>query len=168
MIQLAVFVSFCSFVQSPTGSKNSHERSHPKLRELDSLPVGLLVVHSPNPAKAAESAEGRWRYVWPYKTTVQATGRAVRIVEFGVFSLRDGTWVFSGINGKTYSAADFVDWYACPGGIVGQDRPCFDSQNWSGRSSLKESQSLWYFVGVDDEGRRVKGEGVITLTGSLQ
>jgi len=38
---------------------------------------------------------------------------------------------------------------------------CSDPKNWSGRDELQESLTRWYFIGVDDRGRRVKGEAVI-------
>ena len=132
-----------------------------KLRQLASLPVGLKVIHSPNPASARQARRGRWAYYWPYQTTVRAIKGSVRIEEFGALALTEGSWGFSTVTGEPYTPRDFGEWYSCPQAVVPGGGQCSDPKNWSGRDELQESLTRWYFIGVDDRGRRVKGEAVI-------
>lgn len=144
--------------------QNGRQSNDPKLRELASLPVGLIVTHYPNPTQARAVSDARWPYVWHYLTTVRALVGAIRIKEFGAFAWKDGAWEFSSLTGKPYSSRHFREWYSCPDGVVRSDSHCSDSRNWSRRSSPEDSQTLWYFIGVDEKGKRVKGEAIIELS----
>lgn len=130
-----------------TSARGSGHGMDAKLRLLASLPVGIGVTHFPNPATARRSQSGKWPYVWPYRTTVRSVKGRVKIQEFGTFARRDGQWHFSGVTGRPYAAKDFQDWYDCEGGVLVPGGQCTDPQNWSGRASLQESQTLWYYIG---------------------
>jgi hypothetical protein len=73
----------------------------------------------------------------------------------------DGRWGFSTVTGEPYTPRDFGEWYSCPLAIVPRGGRCWDPKNWSGRDELREGLTRWYFIGVDERGRRVKGEAVI-------
>jgi hypothetical protein len=36
-----------------------------------------------------------------------------------------------------------------------------DPQNWTGSNSLAGSKTKWYVIAVDEQGRKVKGEGEV-------
>lgn len=131
------------------------------LRRLASLPIGIKITHSPNPARARVGGRSGFNFAWPYTTSVQTISGSVKIEEFGAFAWENGRWVFSNFTGKPYSAADFADWYSCPNATLLPGRLCSDGYNWSGRRTLEPGKTRWYFIGVDAKGKRVKGEAVI-------
>lgn len=131
------------------------------LRLLASLPVGIKVTHSPNPARASVGGRSGFKFIWPYATSVRAMIGSVRIEEFGALAWENGRWVFSNFTGSPYTATDFSDWYSCPNATLTPGRLCSDAHNWSGRRTLERGKTRWYFIGVDSKGKRVKGEAVI-------
>src|SRR5690349_6901585 len=102
------------------------------IEELDKLPVGLKVVHDPNPALATETggSERRSKYTWWYKTTVTSTGKDVRLVEFGAYAWHDGKWVFANFSGKPFPPKDFAEWYSCPDALIKEGKAYTDPSNW--------------------------------------
>lgn len=142
----------------------------PKLGELASLPEGIEVVHSPNPVHAvAEQQPGhRPTYRRVYRTTVRSKSRAVTVQEFGSFAWLNGRWVFANFTGQVFSGRDFAEWYSCPDGKLLPGREAIDPSNWSGGiEQLQAGKMRWYFIGVDEEGRRVKGEAIVDLAAEM-
>jgi hypothetical protein len=139
------------------------------IKELDKLPVGLKVVHDPNPARATESgnSERRGKYTWWYKTTVAPTGPDVKVVEFGAYAWHDGKWVFANFSGKPFSAKDFAQWYSCPDALIKEGKAYTDPTNWGSAQELAAAKARWYYIGIDSKGRRVKGEAVIEQKGEI-
>lgn len=143
------------------------EPVHPKLLELRALPDGLRVIHTPNPAGAQPGGRSGFRYTWLYATTVESLGGTIVIEEFGSFFFEGGSWRFSNVTGKPFTAADFADWYACPDAILRPGKACSDSLNWTGNDRLGAGRMLWYYLGRDTHGRRVKGQAVIGLLAEI-
>ena len=134
--------------------------------EFDKLPNGIQVVHEPKAAFASLTgkSERRAKYTWWYKTTVSAIDGDVAIVEFGAFAWRDGNRVVGGsFTGKPYGALDFADWYKCSKAILKKGESYSDPTNWSSAPELKAHKARWYFVGIDAQGKRVKGEAVVEM-----
>lgn len=134
--------------------------------ELDQLPTAIKVVHKPKTALATLTgkSERRAKYTWWYKTTVTAIDVDVTIEEFGAFVWWDGKWVNGGsFTGKPYGAEEFAEWYKCPKAVLKKGKSYSDPTNWSSAAELQAMKMRWYFVGVDAEGKRVKGEAVIKL-----
>ena len=152
----------------PESASAAAQGLDPKEAELSSLPVGLDVAHNPNPVRAKVRGRSGRRYSWVYATSVRATTSPVRIEEFGSFEWQGGRWVFRTKTGKPFTAADFGDWYQCPGQMLPLEQTFTDPTNWSGADELRDGQKTrWYFIGVDPEGRRVKGEAVVELDADL-
>jgi hypothetical protein len=142
-----------------------------KLRELASLPEGIAVTHSPNPVRAflEEETGKKPTYRWIYRTTVWTTGSAIEIVEFGSFSWHKGKWAFSNFTGKPFSNLEFSDWYGCPEGRLLPGESAVDANNWTGgQKKLSAGKMLWYYIGHDEAGRRVKGEATVHLLGEVE
>jgi hypothetical protein len=136
-----------------------------KLKELASLQTGLAVDLVPNPVRAVQWGRSGRNYTWLYRVTVTATGAdTLTITEFGALSWREGTW-----NDVTsFSAAQFEDWFACPGARVVAGAPCSDPLTWVGSASLRPGRTLWYYIGVSPQGQRFKGEGVLEELAELE
>ena len=140
-----------------------------KFLEVDSLPEGIVVVHSPGRGVATEGGRSGFEYTWQFATTVKSsTAKRVRIVEFGAFSRVGDQWKFANFTGKPFSGDDFSEWYGAPGAMLQPGQSYTDPQNWFGGNALKESESLWYFIGLEEDGRRVKGIGTCTHLAALR
>jgi hypothetical protein len=138
--------------------------------DLDNLPEGIKVTHEPKAAWATLSgkSERRSKYTWWYRTTVSTIKTDVTIVEFGGFTWEKGKWVAGrSFTGKPFTGEDFAGWYKCPKSILKRVESYSDPTNWSTAEELVAGKTRWYFVGVDDNGKRVKGEAVIELKSEI-
>ena len=163
----ALLLGLCS---APTIPLPTADDTKPTpIEELDKLPVGLKVVHDPNPARATEtgSNEPRSKYRWWFKTTVTATGPDVKVVEFGAYAWQDGKWVFGNYSGKPFSSKDFAEWYSCPDALAKEGKGYTDPTNWASAPELIAGKARWYYIGIDGKGLRAKGEAVIEQKGEL-
>lgn len=132
-----------------------------KQDELEKLPFGLEVVHTPDKVQAQYEGRSGLAFTWTYKTSVAATNGQVTIQEFGALVWQNEKWVFSNFTGKPFTSQDFADWYSCPGAKLADGQSASDSSNWSGGDLLRGSKTKWYFIGVAADGRRVKGEAIV-------
>jgi hypothetical protein len=142
----------------------------PKFLELEGLPEGLRVTHSPNPVAAQPGGRSGHRYTWLYKTALEIASGRVVIEEFGYFALRDGQWRYATFTGKPFTPADFAEWYGCPGATIRPGHSCSDPQNWTGYQSIASDRErgLWYYIGRDSNGRRVKGQAIVELLAEVE
>jgi hypothetical protein len=148
-------------------SKNSLEESEAKYKEISQIPIGLEVIHSPNPVGAHRDGRSGQRFTWVFKTSVQSLGEPVTISEFGGFSWQRGHWIFSNFTKKPFTAEDFEEWYSCPGARILPNQTYSDPNNWAGDDSLEPSRTLWYFIGVTQEGKKVRGEAVMETSAEV-
>jgi hypothetical protein len=160
----------CAERDRPVPDRERHvpESADPKYQEISVLPVGLKVTHSPNPVKARLSGRSGQRYSWIFATSVEALGEAVTITEFGAFGWSEGRWAFANFTGEPFSPDDFADWYSCPGAKINAGTTYTDPNNWRGADVLSPGKSLWYFVGVTADGKKVKGEAVVEELGEVE
>jgi hypothetical protein len=138
--------------------------------ELEKLPEGIKVTHEPKVASATLTgrSERRSKYTWWYRTTVSTISADVTIVEFGGFTWEKGKWVAGrSFTGKPFTGEDFAEWYKCPKSILKRGESYSDPTNWSTAQELVAGKTRWYFVGVDGNGKRVKGESVIELKAEI-
>jgi hypothetical protein len=138
-----------------------------KLKELASLPQGLSVVHNPSPVGARYAIPDQYQYKWFYGTSVSSSVGPVTIEEFGCFSKRGDLWLFATLTGKPYTAQHFSEWYNCPDSILKPGSKYTDETNWSAANCLQGGASKWYYIGIDPEGNRFKGEAVVELLAEL-
>lgn len=141
-----------------------------KLRELASLPDGIEVVHSPNPVGAVEDGHPatQYKYRWIYRTTLKSKRGAITIEEFGCFAYHNESWTFSNFTGAPFSSQDFAEWYSCADAKLLPGASFSDPSNWTGSNELQAGRMKWYFIGVDEDGRRIKGEGIIHTLARLE
>ncbi|MHB0997987.1 MAG: hypothetical protein ACYC27_01980 [Armatimonadota bacterium] len=135
--------------------------SDEKIKELGSLPVGLEVIHDPNPVKAMYNGRSGRKYTWQHSTTVKALHEDTVITEFGAFSWYKGQWIFGTIYRRPFNAEEFAEWYSCPNAVIHKDESFSDPLNYSGNDVLVSSKAKWYYIGVTKSGKRVKGEAEI-------
>jgi hypothetical protein len=135
-----------------------------KDRELAALPVGIRVSHNPNPVRARTGGRSGYGYTWLYETRVAAISEDVSIIEFGSL-IRDrshgNSWELRTIYDRPFNAAEFADWYSCPGALLRNGAICADPSNYTGSNQLQGFEMRWYFIGRARSGRLVKGEETI-------
>jgi len=139
------------------------------LAELEAIPKGLEVVHSPdvveNPVGPNPSPD--WKYRWIFRTEVRAIDKPLTITKFGILAWDGSRWILppdqTSYNTGVLDAKTFIEWYQCPNAIVSPGRPAIDPQNWAGSHSRQSFKQKWFFIGVDANGKSYKGEGVVEL-----
>jgi len=93
----------------------------------------------------------------------------VTIIEFGYFVERNGQWEFS-LGSEvpcTYTSNDFAERYDCPSSELLPGESYSDARNRSIIDCVPEQLVKWYFIGMDAEGNRVKGEATVKLLTEL-
>jgi hypothetical protein len=166
-------LGFVSSVVATVLGCSGHDRpmpgsADPKFQEISALPVGLKVTHSPNPVKAQKGGPSGQQYTWVFETVVETLGEPVTITEFGALAWFQGRWALANFTGAPFTAEDFADWYSCPGARIGPGQNFNDPINWSGDEVLRSGKTLWYFVGVTADGKKVKGEAVVEQLGAVE
>ena len=141
------------------GKKNDATKRIESL--LSSLPEGIKVVHTPSKVFAQEDCRSGRKYTWLHETSVSSMGGRIEIEEFGTLVWHNGDWVFSTIYGRPFNQKEFEEWYVCPQGILVPGKEFKDEANYTGGDVLRGSKSKWYFIGKNEEGKRVKGEAVV-------
>jgi hypothetical protein len=152
-----------------TGCSTSSSRpGSALLAELESLPVGLKVIHSPDRVGSpiGPNTNG-WPYRWRFRSEVHAIDRPLTIVQFGSCVWDGKQWNLPAdtrrsdagvLDGKL-----FKEWYACPSGRIEPGKPAIDPENWAGSYTRTSFRQKWFFIGADDQGKRYKGEAVVEL-----
>ena len=154
----SIFATILAFF---AGAASDARSQTPTVDGIRKLPEGIRVTHAPNPVTAVRNGRSGRAFTWQYQTSVSAIDKEITVVEFGCFFERDGKWVFSNYTGKPFTGQDFADWYSCPNARLRSDSRAKDPQNWSGSDQLRSAKALWYFIGVDADGNRCRGEAVI-------
>ena len=132
-----------------------------KVGELGSLPVGIEVHHTPetvHPTFTGPSGSD-----WLHATTVTASEGPVTIIEYGYFVDRDGHWVHAYGLDQAFTGKEFADRFTCPEAMLQPGESYTFEWNRSLMDGRAEQRGLWYFIGVDAEGNRVKGEATVIL-----
>jgi hypothetical protein len=158
---LGIF-SFAGVAQAGPEVLGPHE-SDVKLAELASLPDGLTVTHTPESVENSISGPGGIQ--WSHSTTVSSTVGPVTIIEYGFLLERDGRWTDETRIKSKYSANEFAENFDSPGAKLLPGKSYTDEWNRSMSDNRPEQVGKWYFIGVDAEGNRVKGEANLKLVG---
>ena len=143
-------------------------RNTPSQGDWESLPVGIEVVHTPNPVRMPEGPfEDYWPFKWDFRTEVRAIDRPLTIKWFLILGWDGKQWILDRQQEKFNSGEGdgqkFAEWYSCPGGRIAPGKPAVDASNWAGSYSRKPFKQKWVVIGEDKAGKRFKGEGVIEL-----
>ena len=163
IIGLCCVASATKFVEEATADTHGPHASDITLAELASLPEGLIVSHTPEEVEATFFGPTGSHY--SHQTTVSSTVGPVTIVEYGYLVERDGRWTNAigiGIQDK-YSAKDFAELFNCPDAKLDTGRAYTNEWNESVINNFPEQVGKWYFIGIDAQGHRVKGEANIKL-----
>ena len=132
--------------------------------DLDEMPIGLIVVHTPEKVKAQLDGLSKLKFTWTYKTSVTSKSDSVMIA-FGAFSWKGNDWVLKNYTNAPFTAKDFSDWYSdvniCSDGKLAAGRTYTDNENWNGANLLKSEKTRWIFIARTSDGLYVKGEAIV-------
>ena len=159
-----------SFLHAAVGCKRSLEISQKMdlLSELEQLPIGMDVVHIPATVSGPTAGiETGWSHSWVFRTEVESRGEKLKIQLFGILAWDGEEWVLPS-NQKKYNSGvldgkTFAEWYGIPDGTISPVAPAVDDQNWAGSHNRQGFKQKWFFIGVDESGKKWKGEGVVEL-----
>ncbi len=143
--------------------------AHEKLKELESMPVGIAVSHTPSPVLYTLNASNISGVEWQFSTTVSAMTGSVTIVEFGYFVERNEQWTWNYENELPlfFTSSDFASEFDCPNALMVPGKSYTNPENQSAIDCVPEQFVKWYFIGLDAGGNRVKGEASIKLIAEL-
>jgi hypothetical protein len=161
----------------PPGKQPNADGGEKLLKALEQMPVGIKVVHTPAKLKGhthdgtQKHIDTRWLFYWGYQTTVSAVDAPLDVVLFGSCEWVDGKWAIP-TNTDEYDVISgggqqFSEWYMCPKARLETGKEYTDPQNWSGSKKLRAFKQKWFYVGVDKDGKRYKGEAEVELLGEL-
>ena len=139
--------------------------------DLERIPVGIKVVQSPEMAKAVKKlpVDGRrGEYSWVYRTEVTALDKDLTIVEFGAFHWDGAEWQLGPTsNGTPYGTKEFAEWYSCEDGVLKKGQSASDPVNWNSLDELVPGKAKWFFIGMDETGKKYRGDAVVEFAPEL-
>jgi len=140
-----------------------------KLRELESMPMGIAVSHTPNLARYTFNPSNVSGVEWQFSTTVSAMAGPVTISEFGYFVERNEQWELNYEDELplSFSSSDFANEFDCPNALMVPGKSYTNPENRSAIDCVPEQLVKWYFIGIDADGKRVKGEAGVKLITEL-
>jgi len=153
---------------SSTPALREDDTSSKVLAELESLPIGLEVVHTPGSVGSPKGPNQEdWPYRWRFRTELRAIDRPITITRFGILAWDGSKW-FLPPDQRQYNAgildqATFTEWYRCTDATIQPGQPAVDPENWAGSYARAPFRQKWFFIGEDTQGQRLKGEGVVDL-----
>ena len=134
----------------------------PSTSEPNSSNSQLQVAHNPNPSKFIPGGISSREFTCYFQTTVEAAGAGIHIVTFGMDTVIDDDQVLDQAAASgPWSADEFADWYDCPGAFIPAGGACTDENNWLGSDKGVPFVGIWYYRGVDEQGKLVSGEAEI-------
>lgn len=131
--------------------------------KIDSLSLGINVIHSPSIVYAQENTkdpEKRGKYQLKHITSITSLEQGLEIVEFGGYKWENNKWMLSTLNGKPYGRDKFIKWYKCEKGQLKKGVEYSDSDNWIGTSESLDGKvinGLWYFIVKNKQGQYFYG-----------
>jgi len=137
------------------------EQSKTLLLELESIPDGIVVTHVPVEVEATQAEGSAYKYKWDYQTSVSSSTGSVRILEFGCFLWSGDQWVFKTFTGTPFTNSDFGDWYTCTDGELVAGQQYTDPNNWTGSNCLRPQKTMWFYIGENENGEKVKGAAIV-------
>jgi hypothetical protein len=151
-----------------SGQRPASPRYTASAGDWDSLPVGIEVVHTPNPVRGPDSpTNGAWPFTWTFRTEVRAIDRPLTVKWLLILGWNGERWILDRRQEKFNSGEGdtqvFAEWYECPGGRIAPGTPAVDPSNWAGSHSRQPFKQKWVMIGEDATGKRFKGEGVVEL-----
>jgi hypothetical protein len=66
----------------------------------------------------------------------------------------------SSIFDRPFNNEEFARWYRCENGILNEGETYSDKDNWLGKTNKLTNDtivSLWYYIGINEQGKKVAG-----------
>ncbi len=137
--------------------------SAPLPEELLGISNKLIVEHNADTIFATlngKDPEKFGKYQLQFTTSVSSPKDEVKITEFGAYLLENDEWVFKSIYDRPFNANEFEKWYQCPSAVLQIGVTYSDQDNWLAKTNTLDGRvihSLWYFKGLENNGKEVIG-----------
>ena len=162
---LGLYLIGCSTAVSKEQANKSktNEYSAPLPTEIVGLKTGLIIKHNVDTVFATINTKDpeKWgKYQLQFTTSVSTIDKEVKIIEFGGYMLKGDTWVFTSIYDRPFNSEEFEKWYKSPGSKIKIGETFSDTDNWLAKTNNlngREIKSLWYFIGLTDDGEKLIG-----------
>lgn len=153
------------------GSSNQKDIVLPE--KLAKIPTGIEVTHSKTNVYAIpneKDPEKYGKYKWHFETTVSPSNEDLTIIEFGTYLWNGQVWIFRTISGRPFNQEEFSKWYSCKNYLMKKGQAYTDHNNWSKADRLdgQKNRTLWYYIGINDEGQKFKGTAEIITINELE
>lgn len=148
---LPLLLALSSFAPQ-TPEPPSGSRALPQ--KLRGIPVGILVLHHPNPCFPKSEGGG---FVWRHDTTVQSLVGDLTLIEYGAYLYSAAGWVLR----ATMAPNDFARTYRCPDAKLRKGRTYTDPDNARYGEKPTAGDALWFFLAEDAKGRLFKGTALV-------
>ena len=155
-----ILIAFFALYSCSTPEKTARAPWPEKITSLDNE---LTVKHSADTVFATintKDPEKRGKYQLQFTTSVRSQKGTVRIEEFGGYQLLNNEWKFSSIFDRPFNNEEFAKWYGCENGIIIEAETYADEDNWLGKTNKLTGDtlvSLWYYIGINEQGKKVVG-----------
>ena len=168
LVSILILVASAGLALADQAIAESTDSSE-KLKELESMPVGIAVSHTPALVRYILNPSNVSGVEWQFSTTVSALAGPVTIIEFGYFVERNEQWELNYENELplSFSASDFASAFDCPNAVMVPGKSYTNPKNQSAIDCVPEQLVKWYFIGIDADGGRVKGEAGAKLITEL-
>lgn len=139
------------------------------IENIETMPKGFDVVHSPRDVGAIETGNPESPYRWEHEEAVTPLVDNLTIQEFGYIVVVNGErrLISFAWDRKPYDRSDFAIFFGC------EERPLkkgkrYIRTDWTENESLEKSEMTSYFVGEDEAGKLYSGYSKVTKLPELK
>jgi len=138
-----------------------------KLNELpskfDGLQEVVLVSHFPSPVLASTDPDEAGTYFWKHTTSLLSTSSDIQILEGGAYIYYNDQWNLR----VSMDAKEFSKLFDIRKANMKAGQPYTFKDNWRRDANLRGGWAMWYVIGIDQNGQKVFGKGILDTQGKL-
>ncbi len=132
-----------------------------KLLEIDNI---LMVNHFPDVVHPFQDEKDTTLYNWKHTTSVLSLEEDVIITEFGAYIFYDDKW-----NERVvYGPKEMDKFFGTKKARLKKGQPYTFNDNWRAGTKVFGGWAMWYFVGLDEEGKKICGYAMLETTDQIQ
>ena len=158
-----IFLSLLLISATLSSQAQYETPSGPLPAKFASLDRAIEVSHFPATVNAYADPDKEGVYHWKHNTAILSSRSDIQIEEFGAYLFYNGAW-----NERiSYPAKDLDKFFGTQKGRLLQGQPYTFADNWRTGDKVFGGWSMWYFIGTDDQGKRVCGYAALETTDKL-
>lgn len=135
--------------------------------ELRQVPVGLYIMHNPNPnypEPTIPEDHSDSKYVWKHQTSVISPDKDLQVIKAGsyIWYNTDG-WK----QNVQYTKKEFANRFQCAKGKLEKGKTYTFEKNYRYGNQLYGGDALWYVIAKDEAGNIYKGMALLETESEL-